>query len=107
MPAGTMELYKPKKTRTRYTVIEEDSIESINLEYYGNPNSKEVIEKYRKYMTDNNIDIIDLYKNHNNTKVRQEIWCSLPPNVRRYFHKLFDLKCPCSTKTLVVKRIYR
>jgi len=106
MPAGTMELYKPKKTRRRYTVIEENSIEYINQQYYADPKSKEVIEKYREYFISHKIDILDLYHNHKNTKARKEIWCSLPPEVRRYFHKLFDLKGPCTTKTLVVKRIY-
>ena len=104
MPAGTIELYQ--KPRTRYTVIEENSIESINLEYYGNPKSKDVIEKYRKYMTNNSIDIIDLYYKHTGRK-QKEIWCSLPPNVRRNYHELFDLQGPKISKKLVVKRIYR
>ena len=104
MPAGTIELYK--KPRTRYTVIEENNIESINQEYYGNPNSKEVIKKYRKYFTNHDIDIIDLYYKHSG-KVRKEIWCSLPPNVRRNYHELFDLQGPKISKQLVVKRIYR
>jgi len=106
MPAGTMELYVPKKTRKRYTTINENSIEYINQQYYGNPKSKEVIETYRKYFIYLNIDIEDLYYKHKNRKVLKEIWCSLPPDVRRKFHKLFKLKGPCITKTLVVERIY-
>ena len=108
MPAGSIELYVPKKNRIRYTIALQDSIENINQEYYGNPKSKEVIKKYRKYFLSHNIDVEDLYQKHmyKKDKDRQELWCSLPPDVRRYFHKIFQLNCPCLTKTLVVKRIY-
>ena len=105
MPAGTIELYKPP--RKRYTVIEENSIESINQEYYGNPHSKDIRRKYYRYFLSHEIDVDDLYYKHNNTKARQEIWRSLPPDVRRSFHEMFDLQGPKNSKVLVVKRIYR
>ena len=43
MPAGTIELYKPKKTRTRYTTIslDDSSITRINNDYYANPKDEE------------------------------------------------------------------
>ena len=111
MPAGSMELYIPKKTRKRYTVIDENSIEFINQEHYA---GKDMIRQYHLYFLRNNIDIEDLYLRHMYQKdaKRQELWCSLPPEVRRNFHKYFFLKCKVLShskwyhKKLVMERTY-
>ncbi len=102
MPAGTMELYVPKKTRKRYTITEDNSIENINQDYYSRPLSMAVKDRYLKYFMDNNITLDNLYKykdrsyTHKNNLDKnryRDVYLSLPPEVRREFHSFFDLQC--------------
>ncbi len=100
MPAGKLELYK--KSRKRYTIIEDNSIENINQEYYRDPKAMPVKNRYLKYFMDNNIELEDLYQyrsreyKHKNNLAKnryREVYLSLPPEVRREFHSFFDLRC--------------
>ena len=100
MPAGKLEVYK--KTRKRYTIIEDNSIENINREYYGDPRAMQVKHRYLKYFMDHNIELENLYeyrsreyKHRNNLEKNRyrEAYLSLPPEVRKVFHSFFDLRC--------------
>ena len=88
MPAGTMELYVPKKTRKRYTTINENSIEYINQQYYD---GQDVRWKYMLYFFERDITEEQVYKGR--YKEYKNIYSSLPSPVRRHFHKYFHLQC--------------
>ena len=87
MPAGSMELYR-KKSRKRYTVIDENSIEFINKEHYA---GQDVRWKYMLYFAERDITEEQVYKGR--YKEYKDIYSSLPSTIRRHFHKYFDLDC--------------
>lgn len=94
---------KPKKSRKRYTLIDENSIEILNQKFYQGQEMKEL---YIKYFTDNNVTPEKLY--HGRYKTHKSIYESLPPEVRRIYHRFFDLECDVIKSRdykIVVKRI--
>jgi len=116
MPAGSIELYVPKKSRKRYTVTEDNSIENINQDYYARPLSMAVKDRYLKYFMDNNITLDNLYKykdrsyTHKNNLDKnryRDVYLSLPPEVRREFHSFFDLQCEVQGSTSRIRNKYR
>ena len=116
MPAGTMELYVPKKTRKRYTITEDNSIENINQDYYSRPLSMAVKDRYLKYFMDNNITLDNLYKykdrsythkNNLDKKRYRDVYLSLPPEVRREFHSFFDLQCEVQGYTSKIRNKWK
>ncbi len=116
MPAGTMELYVPKKTRKRYTITEDNSIENINQDYYSRPLSMAVKDRYLKYFMDNNITLDNLYKykdrsyTHKNNLDKnryRDVYLSLPPEVRREFHSFFDLQCEVQGYTSKIRNKWK
>lgn len=87
MPAGTMELYR-KKSRKRYTVIDENSIEFINQQYYD---GQDIRWKYMLYLMERGLKAEDVYKGR--YREYKDIYSSFPSEIRRHFHKYFFLKC--------------
>mgnify|MGYP003629828489 CR=1 FL=1 len=102
MPAGTIELYKPKKTRTRYTTIslDDSSITRINNDYYANPKDEELKSRYLRYFMTHNMSAIGIYENRYKTYTLEKnkdmnrysiLYRDLPPEVTKNFCKYFNL----------------
>lgn len=110
MPAGSMELYR--KSRKRYSVIDDHSIENINQEYYRDPEAMNVRNRYLKYFMDHNITLDNLYKYRGTTYTHKnnldknryrDVYLSLPPEVRKQFHSYFDLQCEVQGSTSKIR----